>query len=152
MPQVEITNMVMVYDPNNQKVLVQNRRKNWQGITFPGGHIEKDESVYQSAVREVKEETGLDIENLTSCGHVLWLNTDTQDKYFVFLFKTDCFSGTLIGGTEEGEVFWVNQNNLLSMQLSPNFGRYLPMFTEGKYSEVVCKWSKSNSNCLFEYK
>ncbi len=38
------TNMCMVYDDNGN-VLVQNRKdKEWGGITFPGGHVEKKES------------------------------------------------------------------------------------------------------------
>ena len=39
---VVLTNMCMVYDDNGN-ILVQNRTKNtWPGITFPGGHVEKD--------------------------------------------------------------------------------------------------------------
>ena len=40
---VVLTNMCMVYDDNGN-ILVQNRTKNtWPGITFPGGHVEKDD-------------------------------------------------------------------------------------------------------------
>ena len=55
------TNMCMVYDDNGN-VLVQNRKdKEWGGITFPGGHVEKKESFTDSVIREVYEETGLKI-------------------------------------------------------------------------------------------
>lgn len=33
----------------------------WPGLAFPGGHIEKHESFHDSVIREVKEETNLDI-------------------------------------------------------------------------------------------
>ena len=57
--KVILTNMCMVYDGN--KVLVQDRlNKNWKGLTFPGGHIEKHESFTDAVIREVKEETGID--------------------------------------------------------------------------------------------
>ena len=54
---VELTNLCMIKD--GDKYLLQNRvKKDWQGYTFPGGHIEPGESIVQSAIREVKEETG----------------------------------------------------------------------------------------------
>ena len=68
MPKVELTNMVMVQDKTTGKVLVQERRKSWKGLSFPGGHVDEAESFVDSAVREIKEETGLDIKNLKSCG------------------------------------------------------------------------------------
>ncbi|MFC3389660.1 NUDIX domain-containing protein [Salinicoccus sesuvii] len=33
-------------------------KQNWPGVTFPGGHIEKNESFHDAVVREVFEETG----------------------------------------------------------------------------------------------
>lgn len=32
-------------------------------ITFPGGHVEQNESIQASVIREIKEETGIDIVN-----------------------------------------------------------------------------------------
>ncbi len=34
----------------------------YQGTTFPGGHVERDETFTDPIIREVREETGLDIE------------------------------------------------------------------------------------------
>lgn len=57
--KVELTNICMIYDEKNNKVLVQDRIKSWKGITFPGGHIEYGEGIVESTIREIKEETGL---------------------------------------------------------------------------------------------
>lgn len=66
--KVELTSMCMLYDDEGN-VLVQDRvDKKWGGITFPGGHIEKGESFVSSVIREVKEETGLDIKHPKICG------------------------------------------------------------------------------------
>lgn len=81
MPKLEITNMVMVQDPINGKVVVQERIKSWCGISFPGGHIEPGESICDSAVREIKEETGLDIKNLKACGLMHWFNDKSENRY-----------------------------------------------------------------------
>ena len=65
--RVELTNMCMICD--GTRVLVQDRKNpNWPGITFPGGHVEQGESFVDSVIREVKEETGLDVTDLRLCG------------------------------------------------------------------------------------
>ncbi|MBI9011578.1 MAG: NUDIX domain-containing protein [Clostridiales bacterium] len=42
----------------------------WNGITFPGGHVENAEGLILSTVREVKKERGLDIDELIFCGPI----------------------------------------------------------------------------------
>jgi len=87
MENVELTNMVMIMDKLNNKVLVQNRIKgNWTGVAFPGGHIERGESIVDSAIREVKEETGLVVNNLEICGVKDWYRAEDNKRYMVFLF------------------------------------------------------------------
>jgi len=140
-PKLELTNMVMIQDKQTGKVVVQERIKCWCGIAFPGGHIEKDESFVDSAIREVKEETGLDIENLHSCGFMHWLNNKTFDRYLIFFYKTTDYTGELLSETEEGKVFWVSLEELYNMKLSPNFKEYLPMFLTDNYSEAFSSWN-----------
>ena len=124
----ELTNMVMIENPENGKVLVQKRVKYWTGVTFPGGHVEKGESFTDSAVREVKEETGLDIKNPKLCGTVHWCHKDTDERYIVLLYKSNEFSGELVDKTDEGEVFWIDKEDFRKYQLSPNFETYLKIF------------------------
>ncbi len=141
MPKLEITNMVMIQDIKTGKVVVQDRVKNWCGISFPGGHAENGESIYDSAVREIKEETGLDIKNLKSCGFMFWFNNKTEDKYFTYFYKTTDYSGDMLDETDEGIVFWADPKDFNHMKLSPNFKEYLPMFFENKYTEAYCSWN-----------
>ena len=141
MPKLEITNMVMVQDKSTGKVIVQDRVKSWCGISFPGGHVENGESIYDSAVREIKEETGLKIENLKYCGIIYWFNNKTEDRYFVHLYKTTDYSGEMFTETEEGRVFWISIEDLYGMKLSSNFREYLPVFLEDRYSEAYCSWN-----------
>lgn len=141
MPKLEITNMVMVQNPDTKEVIVQERKKSWCGVSFPGGHVENGESIYDSAVREIKEETGLTIDNLKYCGIIYWFNNATEDKYFVHLYKTTDYSGEMLEKTEEGRVFWTSIEELYNMNLSSNFREYLPVFLDDKYSEAFCSWN-----------
>jgi 8-oxo-dGTP diphosphatase len=131
--------MVMIQDKHTGKVLTQNRKKRWKGISFPGGHVEDNESLYDCAVREIKEETGLDIVNLFSCGVVHWSNNKTFDRYFVFLYKTADYSGDLLGKTDEGENRWMSIDEILKLPKSEkanNIDEYLPMFLDERYCEA----------------
>ena len=141
MPKLEMTNMVMIQDKQSSKVLVQNRVKNWKGLSFPGGHVEDNESIVDSAVREVKEETGLDVCNLKSCGIVHWLNKKTLERFIVFLFKTTDYSGELIAESDEGRNFWITVDDMRNTPSENQMPKnYLPMFLEDKYSEAFGSW------------
>jgi len=133
--------MVMIQDRHTGKVLVQDRVKSWKGLSFPGGHIEDYESIVDSAIREVKEETGLDVENLQSCGLIHWLNNKTFDRYWVFLYKTSDYSGELMGECDEGRNFWITIEELRNTPSENRLMDYLPMFLEGKYSEAFGAWN-----------
>lgn len=148
MAKIELTNMVMVQNPETKEVLVQRRIQYWCGISFPGGHVDNGESFYDSAAREVKEETGLTVKSLKFCGCVHWHNTENNDKYIVFFYKTDEYSGELLEATEEGEVFFTDLESLKNMKLSPNFDKYLSLFLSDEHFEIFCNWSeKMKENC-----
>ena len=148
MAKVELTNMCMVYDKTTDRVLVQDRIKSWKGISFPGGHIENGESIVESTIREIKEETGLTISNLEPCGMIYLYNTETGEKYFVFNYRTDVFSGELLEKTDEGKVFWVNKDDLQKLNLADGLQERLPMFLDKKYSEGFGVWNESSASKL----
>ncbi len=130
------TNMCMICDGKGN-ILVEERCKNdWRGIAFPGGHVEPHEAFTDSVVREVKEETGLDIENPLLCG-VKQFYTDEGERYVVFLYKTNKFSGTL-SSSDEGRVFWIPRNELQNYQLAIDFADLVKVFENDEFSEFFC--------------
>lgn len=131
--KVELTNMCMIYDDEG-KILVQNRvKKDWAGITFPGGHVEKGESFVKSVIREVYEETGLEIENPLICG-IKQFQVSDDTRYIVVFFKTNKFKGEL-RKSEEGEVFWIRKDELKNYQLSNDFDQMFEVFDSENLSE-----------------
>ncbi len=99
---VTITNMCMVYK-DDQVLVLDKVNDDWNGITFPGGHIEKGESFADSVVREVLEETGLTIASPQLCGIKDWTNEDGS-RYMVLFYKTNLFEGEL-KSSDDGKVF-----------------------------------------------
>lgn len=151
--KTELVNMIMIENKSTARVLVLDRKiSDWQGLTFPGGHVERGEPFYDSAVREAKEETGLAVKNLRSCGTVHWGNPKNGDCYLEYLYKTSDFYGVL-KGTCEGDVLWMTREELESSdRLSPNFKFYLPMFFDNKYSELYFQWDGESYDSLPIYR
>lgn len=132
------TVMCMIYDGNGN-ILVENRRKSdWPGVTFPGGHVERGESFTKAAVREVKEETGLDIASPLLCG-VKQFQTDEDARYVVLFYKTCRFSGEL-RSSDEGEVFWIPRADLEKYPLSNDFAEMVRVFESDDLSEFCYRW------------
>ena len=132
--EIELTNMCLICDGN--KVLIQ-EKVGTKGLVFPGGHVEEGESLLESVVREMKEETGLTIENLKICGFKDWIQEDGT-RYIVLLYKTDKFTGEL-KSSDEGRVFWIDRADIDSANLIWNMKELLEIFDTDLYSEFFFK-------------
>lgn len=130
MSEVVLTNMCMITDRTTDKVLVQQRTKSWQGLTFPGGKLEPKESILDSVVREVKEETGLEVSNLKICGIKDWYEEKDDFRYVVFLYETADYQGELLEETDEGKLKWMDLNELTEENCSPGFAVTLEVFKD----------------------
>lgn len=129
-----LTNMVMIYDKKRDMVLVQNRRKAWSGLCFPGGHVEPGESFVSSAKREVFEETGLQIDDVRLCGIKQFPAENGAYRYIVLFFKSESFSGEL-KSSDEGEVFFLHIDEIKKYPLSDSFETMLEVFLNDNLSE-----------------
>ncbi len=129
---VELTNLCMIKD--GDKYLLQNRvKKDWQGSTFPGGHVEPGESIVQSVIREVKEETGLTLKDPHLVGvKQFWVESG---RYIVFLFSATKFTGEL-RSSHEGEIGWFTKEEMENINLVNHFFEHFDVF-EGDYSEYI---------------
>ncbi len=83
-----------------------------------GGKLEKGETPLQCAVREVKEESNLDIQEISFKGHLLFPDFDGMgNDWQVFLYRVDSFSGDLITENREGNLVWVDNDKLTDLPL-----------------------------------
>ena len=129
--RVELTSLCMVY--RGEELLLQNRVKtDWRGYCFPGGHVEPGESVVESVIREIREETGLTVKNLRLCGIKQF--PIEGGRYLVFLFKTDSFEGELTS-SEEGMVEWICRKNLPHLSTVSDFMDMLKIFDHEDLTE-----------------
>ena len=132
-----LTNLCLVEDPKNGKVVLQyrslERYKKWSGYAFPGGHIEEGESLAESVIREVYEETGLTIADPKLVAVKDW-EPDEGGRYIVFCYKATKFTGQL-RSSEEGEVSWVKKDQLEKLDLSYDMLPLLEVMEDPDLSE-----------------
>ena len=130
--QAIFVNMCMVTD--GSKVLVIDRKKkDWPVITFPGGHVEKNESFVEAVIREVYEEAGLTIQDPVLCG-TKQFQEDENTRYVVFFYKATHFSGTLTS-SDEGQVFWIERNELTHYPLAMDMEAMVQVMESENLSE-----------------
>ena len=108
---------VFVVFRREQKILVGRRLGAWGSglLCLPGGHVEAGESFKMAAVREMKEEVGLDIsaQNLIPFHIMSRRNEEWQELIDVY-FAIDSWGGEPINNEPEkcSELLWVPVDDL----------------------------------------
>ena len=106
-------------DRNGQYLMLHRVKKEndashdkWIGI---GGKCEADESPDECMVREVKEETGFDIQRWQYRGIVTFIS-DIWSCEYMHLFTATEWSGAQTD-CDEGDLQWVNKKDLFSLNI-----------------------------------
>jgi len=129
--RVELAVLCLIKD--GDRVLLQNRvKKDWQGYTLPGGHVERGESFVDAVVREMKEETGLTIKKPRMVG-IKQFPID-GGRYIVLLFEATQFTGAVIS-SEEGEMTWVDRAELANISAVDDLQELLKVFDDPELTE-----------------
>lgn len=129
--QTELTVLCLIRQ--GDQILLQDRvKEDWNGYTLPGGHVEPGESIVAAVIREMREETGLTVQNPRLCGIKQF--PIEQGRYLVFLFLADRFEGTLVS-SEEGQMRWVRRSELGQYRTVDDLKELLQVMEQENLSE-----------------
>ena len=87
----------LVFNDKKEILLVRNYRRGWE---FPGGYVEHGETLKKAAVREVKEESGIDIQLTRFFG----LDQIVKNSTLVVIFEGKQIAGVLTQSNENLEI------------------------------------------------
>jgi len=99
----------VLLNPEGQVLLVLNRRQGRSHWSLPKGSCEDGEPLVETLTREVREETGLEVEPVEMAFITEWFVASRQEWFLQFYFHARITGGTL--GVQEDEevtqVKWV---------------------------------------------
>jgi ADP-ribose pyrophosphatase YjhB (NUDIX family) len=129
-PDAPVANSVVpsttaVVTDEQARILLIKRRDNdlW---ALPGGGMDLGESIVETAVREVKEETGLDIEVIGLIGvytnprHVIAYTDGEVRQQFSLCFTTRLIGGQLHVDSESTDIAWTRPQDIESLSMHPS--------------------------------
>lgn len=126
----------LAYIDNGQELLLLHRNKKendvhagkWIGV---GGKFEFGESPEQCVVREIKEETGLIVQEMQMVGILTFPSFTPNQDWFVFVFRVTQFSGA-VQPCSEGTLAWVPYDEVLALPTWEGDRLFLPWILEHK--------------------
>lgn len=115
---------------DDEILLIEKKRGVGEGLyNGPGGKVE-DESVEDCIIREVKEETRIDIQEVEKIGELEFIFG--QDPFmFVHVFTTSKFNGG-IEETEEARPEWFSIKNIPLNEMWPDDKYWIPKMLDGE--------------------
>ena len=110
------------------RVLLMRRNKepNLGLWVAPGGKLEKDEAPFECAIRELREETGLQAHELILRGIVTCVAVQIEQPCMQFLFTVADFTGELAADEQEGSLTWWPTIDALRLPMPPANAIFLP--------------------------
>ncbi|MFD2699591.1 8-oxo-dGTP diphosphatase [Paenibacillus shunpengii] len=144
----KIYTMCMIQD--GSKVLLMNRpdKLGFPGYIAPGGKVDFPESIVNGAIREVREETGFIVKEIIYKGLDEFCEPNKGLRYMVFNYLATSFEGELLDHPPEGELRWVEIEDVPKLPMQDWFKRRFPLFfAEGTF-EMSFVWDEISNKTL----
>ncbi|MFC0559349.1 NUDIX hydrolase [Halalkalibacter alkalisediminis] len=112
-----ITNCVLT--SGDQALLLQKPRRGWW--VAPGGKMEPGETIKESAEREFREETGLNVSDaeLRAVSTIVIMDQGQPvDEWMMFTFQATSFKGQLFEQSPEGKLEWKQIKNIAKLPMA----------------------------------
>jgi nucleoside triphosphatase len=110
---------VFIFNQKGEVLLLQSHK--WPGAyVVPGGHVELGERIEEAAVREAKEETGLDIYDLEFITFQQFIYDPAfwKQRHFIFFdFAAKTDSTDVVLNNEAQEYIWIEPKEALGLEL-----------------------------------
>lgn len=135
----KIWTVCMIQD-GDKVLLLDRQHDHFKGFIPPGGKVEFPESIVESTVREVKEETGLEVSNLVYKGLYEYVNPVAKDRYMIFNYITYDFKGELIEDGPEGKAVWIPIEEAYKLPMQDSIRRRFPLFFREGTFEIHVEW------------
>lgn len=117
---------VTAFVQDEQDRLLMIRRTDNGLYSIPGGAQDVGETIGRTVVREVEEETGLDVEPVDVIGvysdpaHVVAYTDGEVRQEFSICFRARLLGGELRTSDESSEVHWVTRDDLAALTIHPS--------------------------------
>ncbi|WP_422933311.1 NUDIX hydrolase [Sinomonas sp. P47F7] len=124
-PNSVVPSTTAVVTDDGGRIALVHRKDNglW---ALPGGGMELGESIEDCAVREVREETGLDVRVTglvgvyTNPNHVIEYTDGEVRQQFSLCFTTELLGGDLAYDTESTAIAWVEPERISELDMHPS--------------------------------
>ena len=123
--------LTYVIDGDNILLILKKRGMGDGYYNGPGGHIELEETKTEAAIRETREETGLDVADLVDMG-TLYFQFRDGTRMIGYVFTTHTYSGTLIDECDETKPFWAKISQLDYSNMWEDDRLWFPLLLAGK--------------------
>jgi ADP-ribose pyrophosphatase YjhB (NUDIX family) len=111
------TSAAIIPYPNNEILLIKRNTRPFVGFwALPGGRMDPGENIEQTVVREVKEETGLDVDIMSVIGD--YVETGAREGV-EYEYYPRCFVVKKIGGELKKQDSEIREMQLFSLDALP---------------------------------